>query len=159
MPPLQCALDREPGLVVVYVSVVVGALAGAGIGQRFVDHVSQDFFLRLLQGFLLCFAAMSASVETPVEMYMRAAVALLPIYLLCTWRPRNDDWKLASSAHEWSDEHERQSLRGRPINLLAGESDDDEDTEEADEEIGELPTELPAVKQYRRYHGMAFEDT
>ena len=76
------ARDVERSMVPVILVVILGAFAGLSAGNVATAHVSQETFVDVLQGLLLCFAAMSMAVQTSFEVYARVlGVVLLPIYV------------------------------------------------------------------------------
>ena len=85
---LAFAARRDDGLRMapVYVGVLIGSTIGAGLGQASMRLVTQDVFLELLQGLLVCFIALSLTTETSVEGYGRMAILLIPPCML--WRRR-----------------------------------------------------------------------
>ena len=91
------------------------------------DYVSQETFVDVLQGLLLCFAAMSTTVETPLEPYARVCVVvLLPLHIWMRTRRR----MVSRLKFEHAQTGERDRLIGED-----GDDGDEEDTSNTAREV------------------------
>jgi uncharacterized membrane protein YfcA len=125
--------DVQPAMMPLLLAVLLGAIAGVAMGGAANHLVSQSTFVEVLQGLLLCFAAMTSVVQTPLELYARACVILVP--LLVTIRAWYREFKREaseSSEHErlldpsWGDE-DYDDPSDDPIDARKSQADDDED--------------------------------
>ena len=147
--------DRR--MLPMYTAVLIGVSIGAIVGHVAMAYVTQELFLEILRSFLLCFIAMSITVETRLEVYGRVSVFLVPLWLLFRrWRNlsmchgQRRGWKRSDDL----DGTGREALtagRAREWDEALSDDDDDGGGAHAAHDGDKQRETRFAVEQYRRY--------